>query len=202
MANFHFNWFDVALVIVLVIGAFRGRKRGMSQELIPLLKWITLVLVCGLLYRPVADEIAGATVLSLLTASIVAYLGLALVIAVVFMVISRQLGGKIIGSDAFGRSEYYLGIGSGILRFACVLVFALSLLNARFYTQEEIAARNRFVQKNYDNDFFPSWFQVQDAVFKDSFAGPRIHEQLDFVLIKPVKSENKQLKRRQLDLPI
>ena len=44
MAKFQFNWFDIALVIFLVIGAFRGRKRGMSQEVIPLFKWITITI--------------------------------------------------------------------------------------------------------------------------------------------------------------
>jgi uncharacterized membrane protein required for colicin V production len=204
MANFQFNWFDVVVLGVLVAGAFRGRRRGMSQELIPLIKWLTLVLVCGFCYRPVAGIMAEyAKVFSMLTASITAYLTLALVIAIIFAVISRQLGGKIIGSDAFGKSEYYLGIVSGMVRFACLLVFGLSLLNARYYTQDEINARNRYVQKNYDNDFVPALFQVQDQVFKESFAGPVIRQQLSSVLIAPVKAENKKLQRNHLDdLPI
>jgi len=201
MANIHFNWFDLALVGVLVLGAFRGRKRGMSQELIPLLKWVSLVLVCGLLYRPVAVVIADATVFSMLTASFTAYLGLALTVAIIFALVGRQLGGKIIGSDAFGKSEYYLGILSGMVRFACMLIFGLSLLGARFYTQEEIDSRNRFVQKNYDNDFFPALFQVQDAVFKQSFVGPVIQQQLSFMLIQPVKAEAKPIKRKEFNLP-
>lgn len=202
MGNLHFNWFDVALAAILVAGAFRGRKRGMSQELIPLIKWITLVFTCGLLYHPVAEMIADNTVFSMLTASITAYLGLALVVAVIFAIISRQLGGKIVGSDVFGKSEYYLGIASGMIRFACILVFGLSLLNARYYTQDEIDARNRFVQQNYDNDFFPALFQVQDLVFRESLAGPVIQKQLSFILIEPMKAQSKPIKRKELDLPI
>jgi uncharacterized membrane protein required for colicin V production len=202
MASFHFNWFDIALVAVLVVGAFRGRKRGMSQEFIPLLKWITIVLVCGLLYRPIAEAITSATVFTMLTASFTAYLSLALAVAVFFALFSRQLGGKIVGSDVFGKSEYYLGIVSGMARYGCMLIFGLSLLNARFYPQDEIDSRNRYVQKNYDNDFFPALFQVQDAVFKNSFAGPVIQQQLSCVLIKPVKAETKLPHRKELDLPI
>ena len=202
MGNLHINWFDVALVGVLVAGAFVGRKRGMSQELIPLIKWISLILVCGLFYRPIAEMIANATVFSMLTASLTAYLGLALIVAVLFALIGRQLGGKIIGSDVFGKSEYYLGIFSGMLRFACILIFGLALLNARFYTADEIDARNRFVQKNYDSDFFPALFQVQDQVFRESMAGPVIFKQLNFVLIEPVKAQGKPLKRKELNLPM
>jgi len=202
MAKFHFNWFDVALVLLLVLGAFRGRKRGMSQEMIPLFKWITLVAVCGLFYRPIAELISENTYFSMLAASYAAYLGLALLIAISFMVISKQLGGKVVGSDMFGKSEYYLGIVSGMARFACVIIFGLSLLNARYYTDKEIDERNRYVMQNYSNDFFPAMFQVQDQVFRHSFTGPMIHSQLSIVLIKPEPAKAKPIKRKELDLPI
>ncbi len=202
MGTMPFNWFDVFVVIFLAVGAFRGRKRGMSQEVIPLIKWITLAAVCGLCYLPIATEISNSTVMSMLSASFTAYLGLALVIAVLFAAVSRSLGGKIIGSDAFGSAEYYLGIFSGIIRFACMLIFGLALLNARLYSQKEITDRNRYVQQNFDNDFFPALFQIQDNVFKNSLTGPTIHKNLDFLLIKPAVPESKPLKRKELDLPV
>jgi hypothetical protein len=37
---FAFNWFDVALVLVLAFGFWRGRKRGMTKELLPTLQWL------------------------------------------------------------------------------------------------------------------------------------------------------------------
>ena len=199
MGTMPFNWFDVFVVIVLTVGALRGRKRGMSQELLPLLKWITLAVICGFCYQPIANEIAGGTMFSLLSASFTAYLGLALVITAIFALVNRSLGGKIVGSDAFGGAEYYLGIFSGIIRFACMLIFGLALLNARLFSQVEIAERNKYVQQNYDNDFFPALFQVQDKVFKESFAGPVIHDNLDFLLIKPAYPESKPIKRKEVD---
>ena len=38
-----FNWFDMVVVVVLGFGLFRGRRNGMSKELIPLLEWLVLV---------------------------------------------------------------------------------------------------------------------------------------------------------------
>lgn len=196
-----FNWFDVFIVVFLIVGAYRGRKRGMSQEIMPLLKWITLAAICGFFYAPIAAEIAQGTVVSMLSASFTAYLGLALVIACLFTAVNRSLGGKVVGSDAFGNAEYYLGIFSGVVRFACMLIFGLALLNARFYPPAEIAARNAYVQQNFDNDFFPALFQVQDKVFKESFSGPAIHKNLDFLLIKPALPEAKPIKRKELEIP-
>lgn len=200
--NLPVNWFDVLVVIVLVAGAMRGRKRGMSQEMIPLLKWITLAVVCGMFYRPVAQYMADTTVLSLLTTSFIAYLGMAMILASVFALLSRRLGGKIIGSDTFGTAEYYLGILAGMFRYACILVFALSLLNARLYTQKEIDSMNQFQQQNFDNNFFPTFYTIQHQVFEDSFSGPVIHNSLGAILIRPTIAQSKGLQRKQFDLPM
>jgi uncharacterized membrane protein required for colicin V production len=197
-----FNWFDLLVVIVLVAGAFRGRKRGMSQELIPLLKWICIVLVCGLCYAPLAAFVSDMAQFSRLTSAVMAYFGLGLVVSLLFSFVARQLGGKIIGSDAFGRGEYYLGIVAGMMRFACVLLCGLAILNARLYTQQEIEEHNRYVQKNYDNDFFPALFQVQAQVFQGSLSGPVISNNLSMLLIKPTQGESAPLKRKEFNLPM
>lgn len=199
MGNLPFNWFDVFVVAFLVAGAFRGRKRGMSQEVIPLVKWLTLAFVCGLCYLPIATEISNGTVFGLFAASLTAYLGLALVIMIAFTLINRSLGGKVVGSDAFGRSEYYLGILSGMIRFACILIFGLALLNSRLYSQKELDDHRLYVQRNFDNDFFPTLFQVQDQVFKESLTGSTVAQNLNFLLIKPAYPDSKPLKRKEAD---
>lgn len=202
MGKMPFNWFDMFVVIFLIVGAFRGRKRGMSQELMPLLKWITLAAVCGFCYQPIATEIASGSMFSLLSASFTAYLGLAMIVAIIFTVLNRHFGGKIVGSDVFGGAEYYLGIFSGVLRFACILIFGLALLNARLVTSVEIADHNRFVQQNFDHEFFPPLSQIQEQVFKESVSGPVIQKNLDFLLIKPAASESKPIKRKEFNLPV
>ena len=204
MGKIPVNWFDLAVVAILIIGALRGRKRGMSQELLPLLKWITIVIVCGFFYKPVAVFISGfSTMFSEWLSVVVAYLGLAFVVFVLFSLISRSLGGKIIGSDVFGGAEYYLGIGSGILRWACMLIFGLALLNSRFYTQQEIADRTAFVKHNYDSDFFPAIYQIQDYCFRNSMSGPVVQKGLSCVLIEPANGQGKALERKKdFDLPM
>jgi adenylate cyclase len=39
------NGFDLVLVVVLVLGVYRGRKLGMSNELLPLLMWLAILLL-------------------------------------------------------------------------------------------------------------------------------------------------------------
>ena len=46
------GWVDLLVVVLLVVGVLRGRKRGMSEELLDVIKWSLIVLVAGLLYEP------------------------------------------------------------------------------------------------------------------------------------------------------
>jgi uncharacterized membrane protein required for colicin V production len=193
-----FNWFDFVIVIILLIGVQRGRKRGMSEEMLTMLRWVALVLVCGYYYEPVGRAIADASVFSLLESYVMAYVALALGVAIFFSLIKRAVGGKLVGSDAFGKGEYYLGMPSGVLRVACMLVAALALLSARDFSPGEIKAREKYEKDMYGSDFWPTLHVAQEAVFVQSFTGPYIKKYLGFLLIKPTLSANPEIKRKEL----
>ena len=57
--NLPFNWFDIAVALVLLVGMQRGRKRGMSEECLTMLNWVTLVVVCSFAYEPVGQFLAS-----------------------------------------------------------------------------------------------------------------------------------------------
>lgn len=183
--NLPFNWFDVFLLVWLAMGIFRGRKRGMSEELITFLQWIAIVAISAIAYQPVGALLQSMAKLSQLTAYVVAYLLTAGCVATVFLLVKRALGGKLIGSDAFGKSEYYLGMPAGMLRFVCMLITALAILNARLYSREEVAAAQKFQLDNYGSEFFPGLQSLQVMVFEKSIAGPPIRKYLGFLLITP-----------------
>ncbi len=191
-----FNWFDVALVALLVTGIFRGRKRGMSVEFLTFIKWLFVVFGAGALYEPVGQLIAANGIFSQLFSFIVAYLGIALLIYGLFALFKRGLGGKFLGSDFFGNAEYPLGMTAGLLRFACVIVAALALLNARDYTPAEVKAEKKYQDENYGSDFFPTLHSMQTEVFEKSLTGPWIKKNMAFVLIKPTPFFEKGLRRQ------
>jgi uncharacterized membrane protein required for colicin V production len=199
--NLPFNWFDIAVAVVLLVGIMRGRKRGMSEECLTMLNWVTLVAVCSIAYEPIGQLLASVAPFSQLFCYRVAYVATALVVASVFLLLKRALSGKLLGSDVFGRAEYYLGMPSGMLRFACILMAALALLNARLYRAEEVKAMAKFQNDNYGSQFFPTMQTVQDQVFTKSLIGPQIKTHLDFLLIKPTAPQNRQLERPTANLP-
>jgi uncharacterized membrane protein required for colicin V production len=195
-----FNWFDLVVVAVIVVGLHRGRKRGFSEELTVMLKWLCLVVGCALAYQPIGELIANSPVFNKLQGYLIAYTGAALIIAVVFAVFKKAMGGKLVGSDVFGRSEFYLGMMAGMVRFTCMLVMGLALLNARSYTQAEVKADVKYQNDVYGSTFFPKLYTVQSQVFERSLTGPLIKSNLGFFLIKPTEPEKKELKRKEASM--
>ena len=192
-----FNWFDIAIILFIGLGISRGRKHGMSQEVILVLKWVGIILVGGLGYAVVGDVISDNTVFTHLSAYLMAYIVIALGITVAFWAITKMAKGKLVGSDVFGSMEYYLGMIAGLVRYACILIFGLALLNARLYSQKEIKEDLSFQNDVYGSDFFPKLYTVQDDVFKKSFVGPHIHDELGFLLIKGTPPEYKELRKER-----
>ncbi len=194
-----FNWFDVAVIVILAFGIFRGRKNGMSREMLPALQWVVLVLVCGLGYSLVAQLFRNATSLDQLTSDVLAYLLLACVVWLLTGIPKHKFADRLAVSNFFGGSEFYLGMLVGIIRYACILLAALALLNAPFYTTADIEAHAAYVQRwygggvqGYSGDFIPSLQSVQEQVFQKSFIGPCIKKYLGPLLINTTQPDAKK----------
>src|SRR3989442_15463098 len=103
------NGFDLVLLVVLITGIARGRKLGMSGELLSLLKWLAILFGCALAYQPIGETFAQTTgIFSMLSAYIIAYIVAALLVLLIFALLKRNLDGRLLGSNVFGRAEYYL----------------------------------------------------------------------------------------------
>lgn len=195
------NAFDVSLVAILMAGVLRGRKRGMSEELMSLVKWLLVVFVCAVAYQPLGTMLAQSTPFSELASYLMVYTGIALLIVGIFALIKHSTGDKLVGSDVFGKSEYYLGMCSGFVRYGCILMAALALLNARYFSSEEVRARQHYQNDVYGSDYFPGLHTAQATVFENSLTGPWIRDHLGFLLIKPTQPEDTRYRQKEFTLP-
>jgi hypothetical protein len=196
------NLFDLVVVIVLSAGIVRGRKHGMSEELIKLLEWLAILFGCAAIYEwggQMFGEFTG--LFGRLTRYIMVYLVGALLIVLLFAFIKRAFGGKLLGSDAFGRAEYYLGMCSGLVRFGCMLLVGLALLNSRYFGEAEVRAMQKYTDDVYGSDYFPGLHSVQVSVFEKSLTGPWIRQYLGFLLIKPTEPENTEFHQKDFGVP-
>ncbi len=185
-----FGWFDVVLVAVLGFGLFRGRRNGMTKEVLPMFQLVATVLVCGLGYETAGQLLTNTAGLDKLPAFILGYLALALVVHLVFILVKKILMPRLTGSNFFGSSEYYLGMASGMIRYACMLFVALALLNAPVYTSADIARAKAYNARwygggmdGYSGDFFPTVQTLQEGVFKTSFTGKYIRQYTEVMMV-------------------
>jgi uncharacterized membrane protein required for colicin V production len=183
MMQIPFIWFDGVVAALLVAGIFFGRKRGMSQELIPLIEWLCIVFGCayGTAYAaPILAERGG---ISLFQANLTTYISSMICLLLIFSKIKRVLGEKLLGSDSFGRFEFYLGMAAGAIRFGCMVIAALSLLHAREFSEKELTAQRKFQTEVYGSTFFPSLTSVQNDIFNRSFSGMNLKRFAPFLLL-------------------
>ena len=192
------SWVDYVAVGVLILGIARGRRRGLSQELLETLQWLVMILVGGLYYRTVAQLISRGPGISEATYQIAAYLLIALLIRLAFSFLQRGLGDKIVGSDLFGRGEYYGGMVAGAIRYVCVFFFVISLLHFPHYTPEMLAEDAKKQETNYGDISFPTLGAVQQTVFKQSLSGRLAETHLGAVLLQPATPPEKTKKGETL----
>jgi hypothetical protein len=190
------NWFDGTVLVFLIFGVFRGRKNGMSREFLPLFQWVTLVLVCGFFYPMAAELLKNTVGLSKASSYVFGYLLLAFVIWIVFLTFKRLLAYRMGENNFFGSGEYYLGMSSGVIRFACMLLAGLALLNAPYYSEADVKAHEAYVKRwfgggLYTGNYFPDLHTIQESVFKKSFTGPYIKDYLGSIFIETTPPDAK-----------
>lgn len=196
MNNLPINWFDFVVIVFVIVGLFRGRKRGMSEELLPLIMWLVIVFGAGLGYAPLSQWSSRYTHLSPLISNIASYLLIMAVVKGIFVLIKRMTGEKLLGADLFGRAEYYLGMLSGVVRWLCMLIAGLALIQSRLVTDDELAKLIKQDKDIYGSTFFPRYGEVQRDIFKRSYTGPYATRYLGRYLIEPTSYDD-PMKRRE-----
>ena len=95
-----FNWFDLAVVLIIVFGLWRGRKHGMTKELLPASQWVVLVAAAGLGHPFLADWLMHADIVKSVfgknftgrpTVLISSYVIIALLVVIIFVVLRRRI---------------------------------------------------------------------------------------------------------------
>lgn len=183
LANLPISWFDLVVVVALCAGAIVGRRKGLSEELLPVFLWLAVVVVGGLYYEPVGRFVAGYAQVTLLTGYVTSYIGIIVFHAVLFSWLKRFVGEKLVSSDVFGRLEYSLGMVAGGLKAACLLVVFLALVNSRYVSPEDLAADAQMQAENFGTISFPTFGRIQQMVFRESISGITVGKYMNDQLI-------------------
>jgi uncharacterized membrane protein required for colicin V production len=201
LGRLNVNYVDLIVAAWLIIGLMYGRKQGMTQELLPTVQWLAIVMVAGLFYLPLSVLIRQYAHFEILWSNIFGYLLIAFGIHLVYLWIKHLIHQKLIGTDMFGRAEYYMGMVAGVVHFACMLILVCALMNSRIITKAERAKTEKAQSDAFSDIRFPTYGSIQQAVLFESFTGSLIESNLNTVLItsvapKPV-AKGETLKQQQ-----
>lgn len=182
------NLFDGVVLILLIIGILRGRKRGMSEEILSLFQVLTVLVVCGLYHDRLGQIFAKLSGVTLLYGYLFCYLAMLIIITVLFSSLKRAVGEKLVSSDLFGRLEYYLGMVAGVLRYFSYVVILIAVLHAFTYTEQEVRLEVKKQQDSLGDNFFPTLGQIHQTIVKTSLTGEIVRKHLSTVLIQPTST--------------
>jgi uncharacterized membrane protein required for colicin V production len=179
------SYFDGFFIVFLIVGILRGRKRGLSEELLDMIQWIVIIIGAALAYPGIGGLLINFAKFPPLLANVFAYIVAAATIVFLFKNLKRGLGEKLLQGDVFGRFEFYLGMVAGLVRFFCIALFGLAILHAKYSTPEERQRIAKLQRDNFGSISFPTLDEMQYSVFYQSASGNLIRTNLNPLLIKP-----------------
>jgi uncharacterized membrane protein required for colicin V production len=166
-----YNWFDGVVFALLAIGFFWGRLQGMSHQLLGVCQWVATFVLCGKLYLYPGGLLVRWVNFQPGYAYVFSYLMLALGIKIIFVMIQRAVGKKLMASDIFGRMEYPLGVIACQVRLVSMMLVFLALLNAKYVSQEEMENAERNQRETWGVLTMRVLGSFKDRVFQGSLTG-------------------------------
>ena len=94
-------------------------------------------------------------------------------------------------------------MAAALVRYLCMVIFAMALVNAKLVSEAETKATVASQIKLYDKDYFSVFRvdQLQLEVFGNSFSGGFVKEQLSFLLITPTEAGVKERRQKEFQMP-
>jgi len=84
--------------------------------------------------------------------------------------------------------EYYLGMTAGAVRFMCMLLAVLAVLNGPRISQEELSRQLATQREDLGEIYFPPFGQIQKDIFKGSVTGRTAKQYLNAALVQPAST--------------
>lgn len=150
-----FNYFDIAIVVIILITALIGFMRGLVWMGIFLATWTTAILL-AIKFK---DDIAGALPIKL--SSEVAQTGLAALLIFLAVLIAGAIINfllhKLVNAIGLGTFDRILGTGLGVALGALAITLLTMLLNLTELPNQETWQKSKFIPKFQEG---ATWLQT------------------------------------------
>ncbi len=186
------GWFDVLVIAFLVWGGMIGRKRGMSDELLDVLKWLLILMASAWGYMELASLVYKVGRFDNYWVHVGSYVGIIAVFKTLLTVLKQRVGKKLVGGDVFGKWEFQLGTAAGVLRHFCMVVIFVSLANSKPVSEAKVKQAEAAQKELFGDNFFPSKGRLRLDILYSSATGKMIRTRLPQQIMKPVEPPNKK----------
>jgi len=190
--NITVGWFDVLVIGFMIWGGIIGRKRGMSEELLDVLKWLTILMASAWGYVPLAELVNKVGHFANYWVHVGSYIAIIAIFKTLFTVLKKRVGKKLVGADLFGKWEFQLGFLAGMMRHFCMVVIFVSLANSKPVSESQVKQAESAQSELFGKNFFPSKGRLRLDILYTSFTGTLIRERLAQQIMKPVEPKAKK----------
>jgi uncharacterized membrane protein required for colicin V production len=183
--QFRPSWFDWVALTLPIFGAWRGGRRGLSEELLPALQWVAILGLGALVAPFLGSGLARLTGLSPAIATSVAYLGLAGVLKLTFLGLARLLDAQR-QKLHFGAFEHFVGALLGTARYASMVLLCLAVA-AGFDTanlRQSLSKTSR--EETFESLCGEVMVTLQQDIVERSITGVWARRDLNVLMLKPL----------------
>ncbi len=178
------NLYDAIFVAAVLAGMWTSRK-GLPVELLPVARWLTVVLVGAVVYKPIALFFVGLTNISFTTAAVWTYIVVTFGVVMAFVGLKTAIQRTLESSTFLGKADQPLGMVAGGVKALFVIVAVMAVLNTQKSSAAQLAANARMQQDSFGDISFPTPSRLQHDMVAESWFGGLVSSRASFLLIDP-----------------
>jgi len=191
IAALRLNMFDAVLAGALGWGIYQGKEHGASTTHVSVVQWMLIGLAGGF-----AGNLLGSLMFSILGSAywgqLTGYLLWIFIVAAFFAFLNSKGKGEWKDADWFGRLEYPLGVLGCVLKYFCIILTIMSILNAKHYSAEDIRKDRAWQIEEFGSALFPTFTMLNNTVFNTSFCGPYVKKAFSWAILPSAKAPTRR----------
>ncbi|MGB0583139.1 MAG: hypothetical protein ACPGVU_25935 [Limisphaerales bacterium] len=184
LAALRLNMFDALLLGALGWGVYQGKEQGASSTHVSVVQWMVIALPGGLA-GAFLGSFLGPMLGSAYWGQLTGYLIWIFIVVGFFAFLNSKGASEWKEADWFGKTEYPLGVLGCMIKYFCIVLTVMSLLNANYYTSEMIRRDREWQIEEFGSALFPSFTMLNNTVFNTSFSGPPLKKTFEGWAILP-----------------
>ncbi len=180
------HWFDLLVVVTLIVGFKIGQRKETLQQLISICHWALTLVICLFLYKLPAIWLAKTLSMQ---PDFLALIIFPIEFAIVYFLLNskrRRIAKSVVEKEPFGHWEHHTTKVAGALRFFTFLFVLMAWISGKSVTEKDISDYKAFCENNFAGIMFPVPATIHHDIFNGSFTGKVAKEYLNGLLMTAI----------------